>query len=96
MFYILNPREELNKRGYSHWDTSEARMLLKKDVENKLHKKMTIEELRQKRKPYMEFPKKVFAKRVYAEAHKQRSAGFWVHGRNQKAMSKHVNRREKE
>ena len=92
MFYVLNPRSELNKRGYPHWDTSKARELLKKDVENKVHKKMTMEEMQQKRVEYKKFPKKVFAKRVYAEDHKQRSAGFWVHGRNQKAMAKHVSR----
>ena len=48
MFYVLNPRSELNKRGYPHWDTSKARELLKKDVENKLHKKMTMKEMQQK------------------------------------------------
>lgn len=58
MFYILNSRTELNRRGYSQWDTSEARMLLKKNVENKLHKKMTIQELQQKKKPFTEIPLK--------------------------------------
>jgi hypothetical protein len=94
LFHVLFPRLGLNKRGYPHWNNHPAKELLKRDVENKLHEQMTMLELQQTREPYLEFPKQVFAKRVCAEIHKQRSAGFWVYGRNKTAMKNHVNRHD--
>jgi hypothetical protein len=63
---------------------------LEEDVSNNLHTTMTAYDLYKTREAYMEFPKKVFAKRVYNEVTKQKGKDFWVNDRNKKAMKKHV------
>eukprot|EP00956_Cyclotella_meneghiniana_P015621 scaffold24036_cov94-Cyclotella_meneghiniana.AAC.3 len=90
-YYVHFPRSEFNKRGYPHWDTSEAKPLLEVDVAIGLHKKMTPKELQAKRPDvYGQFPPKVFSKRVHAEVAKQKAAGFWADKRNKKAMKKYL------
>eukprot|EP00956_Cyclotella_meneghiniana_P021629 scaffold39600_cov46-Cyclotella_meneghiniana.AAC.5 len=73
MFYVNNPS------GYPHWDTSKARDLLKKDAENKLHKKMIMKQMQKKRKENMVFPAEVFARRL---------CGFWFTWKKPKGNDK--------
>jgi hypothetical protein len=90
LFYVNFPRSELNKRGYPHWDGHPAVELLAADIENNLHLTMSANQLRETRDEYKEFPKKVFAHRVYIEKTKKKGKGFWVHGRNKKGMKKYL------
>ena len=41
-----NPRKPLNQRGYPHWDTHAAKTMLECDVANKVHERMTPQQLR--------------------------------------------------
>lgn len=85
------PRSEINKRGYPHWDLSDAKQWLEVDVANGLHENMMPQELQAKRPHvYGRFPPKVFSKRVHAEVAKQKAAGFWADKRNKKAMKKYL------
>ena len=85
-FMKNNPRSDLNKRGYPHWDTHAAKKLLEVDVANGLHEKMKPRELRRTREEYKEFPRDVFVKRVNREVDKQRCAEFWAFKRNKRGM----------
>jgi hypothetical protein len=90
MHLLSFPRSELNKRGYPHWEGHAAKTLLEVDVANKLHNMMLPGQLRETRDEYKEFPPKVFGKHVYAEATKQKAAGFWADKRNKKAMKNYL------
>eukprot|EP00804_Cyclotella_cryptica_P020236 CCRYP_010917-RA/>CCRYP_010917-RA protein AED:0.20 eAED:0.19 QI:0/0/0/1/1/1/2/0/208 len=90
MHLLSFPRSELNKRGYPHWEGHAAKTLLEVDVANKLHNTTLPGQLREMREEYKEFPPKVFAKHVYAEATKQKAAGFWADKRNKKAMKSYL------
>jgi hypothetical protein len=90
LFYVHFPRSELNKRGYPHWDGHQAAELLAADIENNLHLSMSANKLRETRYEYKEFPKKVFAHRVYIEKTKKKGKGFWVHGCNKKGMKRYL------
>ena len=81
-----NPRSHLNKRGYPHWNLHAAKKFLEEDVANELNKTMKPSELQKTRDAYMDFPAKVFMKRVNREAEKQRAALFWAHKRNKRGM----------
>ena len=87
---LMFPRAPLNKRGYPHWDGHPAQEWLQVDVANGLHEEMKPRHLRKTRECYKEFPKKVFAKRVYAEEARQKAAGFWADKRNKKAMKRYL------
>ena len=90
MHNIKFVRGELNKRGYPHWDNHPAKPLLEIDVANNLHKRMFPKDLQKTRSEYQQFPPDVFAKRVYSEATKQRSATFWAFKRNKKGMETYL------
>lgn len=87
-----NPRNLLNKRGYPHWDTHAAKILLEHDIANKVNEKMSPQQLRMTRDAYREFPPKVFGQRVQAEKSKQRSAKFWALKRNKEGLIRHMNK----
>ena len=83
-------RSRFNERGYPYWDTHSAKPLLEVDVANNMHEKMKPEQLQKTRGAYMEFPKSVFATRVYNEIAKQKGAQFWAYKRNKRGMKKYL------
>jgi len=87
-----NPRHRLNKRGYPHWDTHIAKILLERDIANKVHEKMSPQQLRMTRDAYKEFPPRVFGQQVQAEKTKQRAAKFWALKRNKEGLIRHMNK----
>ena len=86
-----NPRKELNRRGYPHWDTHAAKRILQSDIANKSQERWTPSQLRKTQDVYKESNPEVFAKRVSSEIAKQKAAKFWTVKRNKKGMMKYLN-----
>lgn len=89
-----NPRKPLNRRGYPHWDTHAAKIMLERDVANKVHETMTPQQLRMSanRNEYRDFPPQVFAARMYAEVARQKAVKFWAFKRNKQGMIRQMNK----
>lgn len=87
-----NPRKPLNRRGYPHWDTHAAKPMLERDIANKVHERMTPQQLRMSanRREYQDFLPKVFAARVHAEVARQKAVKFWAFKRNKQGMIRHM------
>lgn len=89
-----NPRKPLNRRGYPHWDIHAAKTMLERDVANKVHERMTPQQLRMSanRNEYLDFPPHVFAARMHAEVARQKAVKFWAFKRNKQGMIRQMNK----
>ena len=68
----LHPRSTRNNRGELVFDLSEAKELLREDVNNKLHEQMTPLQRKATRDHYKPFSNKVFKERIYQEVRYQK------------------------
>lgn len=67
----LHPRASHNNRGEPVFDMSEAKALLRADVEQNRHVGISTSQLRETREAYKQFPKKIF-KELYQELRRQK------------------------
>jgi hypothetical protein len=68
----LYPRSEKNSRGELVFDLHPAKMLLREDLKNGLHKRMSPSALRRTREEYKAFGKSIFKHRIYQELARQK------------------------
>jgi len=92
---LIYPVDIMLKRGYPRWNTSRAKELLEKDVNEQKHVGILPRELRLTRQEFKEFPLDVFRDRLYAVIRKDRSDVFWIHKRNRGMMKKHIETEDK-
>jgi hypothetical protein len=78
---ILHPRPAMTIKGYPFWDTSEARLLLIKDMEDELHLDLTPLQLWQTQHAYQLFPLKVFRNHIYQQIRTEDERAYWMHQR---------------
>ena len=81
-------RREGTPRVYPRWDLHQAKSLLRKDIQQKLHEKIKPELLRMTRPEYQEFPLNIFRKHIYQEDVAQRGRSYWMHRKKKKQEMK--------
>lgn len=69
------------QRGYPHWNGSEAKRLLKLDVDANRHDTVTPKALYESRQEYQVYPLAVFRKHIYQEVRSRRDTAYWIHRR---------------
>jgi hypothetical protein len=72
-------RNDVTSGGFPFWDTSNARVLLKKDIDEGLHNQMRPMELWQSRNEYQEFTLKKFRDHVTQESRRRKQNAYWLH-----------------
>ena len=83
------PVRETTSWGYRPWHTSEAKELLRQDVQQKTHSSsMKPSELHQSRDEYKAFPLKVFRKHIYQEEYAQLGRSYWMNKKEEKNRHK--------
>ncbi len=60
LYLLLHPRRDVTAGGFPFWDTSEARVSLKRDIDSGIHDRMSTTELWQSRDEYQAFSLKKF------------------------------------
>jgi hypothetical protein len=80
----LHPRPAMTNRGYPFWDTSEAKLLLEKDIEDELHLDLTPSELWQTQHAYQLFPLTTFRNHIYQQIRTVNERAYWLHQRELK------------
>ena len=72
----LHPRNTHNERGERVFDMDPAKLLLREDVNNKVHERMKPQELWASRPEYMNFKLKLFRPRIYQEIRRVKYFNF--------------------
>jgi hypothetical protein len=72
------PRPETTVRGYPFWDTSEARTLLAKDVDDDVDLTLTPRQLWNSREEYQAFPIVVFRQHIHQERYQREQSSYWL------------------
>ena len=72
-------RPDLTSAGFPFWDTSKARVSLKRDIDEGLHESMRPLELWQSRNEYQEFSLKKFRDHVTQEKRRRKQNAYWLH-----------------
>ena len=75
-----------NKRGELVFDLSEAKELLREDVANKIHERLTPLQLKNTRDEYAPFTLEVFKQRIYQEVRYQKYL-FYLNQKRDKAKA---------
>jgi hypothetical protein len=75
---MLHPRSQMTYRGYPHWDTSEARQLLKVDIDDGAQNTMSVDDFWRSREAYQMFPKDVFRKHIHQECSSRLQSTYWL------------------
>jgi hypothetical protein len=73
---------------YPPWEKSEAKRLLRKDVQDKKHENTKPKQLWESQPAYMMFDRKVFYKHIYQEKLSQGQRSYWMHKKKLKQDSK--------
>jgi hypothetical protein len=73
----LFPRRALTTRGYPFWDTSEAKVLLVKDVDDGLDLQFEPKDLWLSQEAYQIFPFDVFKKHIHQERSRRTQSSYW-------------------
>ena len=84
---------ESKERYYPPWEKSEAKRLLRKDIQEKKHKNIKPKQLWETRPEYMMFTGKGFAKHIEQEELGQRGRSYWMH---KKKLNQEVKKKTKE
>ena len=79
---------ESKEMYYPPWEKSEAKRLLRKDVQDKKHEHIKPKQLRETRPEYMMFTGKVFGKHIYQEELSQGQRSYWMHRKKLKQEAK--------
>jgi hypothetical protein len=81
---------ESKKRLYPPWEKSEAKRLLRKDIQEKKHKNIKPKQLWETQPEYMMFTRKGFGKHIEQEGLGHRGRSYWMHKKklNQEAKKK--------
>jgi hypothetical protein len=79
---------ESKEMHYPPWEKSEAKRLLRKDVQDKKHENIKPKQLRETRPEYMMFTGKVFGKHIYQEELSQGQRSYWMHKKKLKQEAK--------
>jgi hypothetical protein len=80
----LYPPAAITSRGYPFWPNSEARRLLKADVDKGKHNEMTPQELHGEEPAYQVFPLPVFRQHIYQEVRGRKERAYWQHRKQNK------------
>lgn len=78
---ILRPRKTTNHRGEPEWHSSDAKSLLRTDMDAKLHEKMSPMELWETRDEYKKFWLSTFRGHIYQEVQTRKWRDQWVDGK---------------
>jgi hypothetical protein len=73
---LLFPRQTENHRGEPFFDLHPAKLLLRSDVKEGLHREMTPTQLQNSREEYKGFPAKKFKHRIYQEVRRQKFINY--------------------
>jgi hypothetical protein len=73
----LHPRAELTTRNLPFWDGSRAQELLKIDIANGLHLRMTPKEFWRSNEEYKIFPLQNFRNAIYQEVRSKKAKSYW-------------------
>jgi hypothetical protein len=79
---------ESKEMYYSPWEKSEAKRLLRKDVQDKKHENTKPKQLWESRPAYMMFDREGFAKHIYQEELSQGQRSYWIHKKKLKQEAK--------
>ena len=80
----LHPRPALTNRGIPFWDTSEARLLLIRDIQDELYLDLTPSQLWQTQHAYQLFPLKTFRDHIYQQIRIEDERAYWMYQRQLK------------
>ena len=83
----LHPRASHNNRGEPVFDMSDAKALLRSDIEEDKHLGITPSQFRQTRVEYKQFPLKIFKERVYQEV-RRRKFVYYMNWKRAKKVEK--------
>jgi hypothetical protein len=72
----LHPRQMHNRRGELVFDMTPAKELLREDIKNKKHERMTRSSLQASRQEYQPFKPKHFKERIYQEVRYQKFLNY--------------------
>ena len=81
----LYPRQSQNHRGEAVFDVAPAKLLLRDDIDNDVHKRMTFQQLWQSRSEYQAFAFSVFCRRIYQEIRRKKFV-FLLETKRQEAI----------
>lgn len=84
----LFPRPALTSGGYPFWDTSVAKTLLEKDVDDGLDLQFEPIDLWNSQEAYKMFPFEVFGKHIHQERSKRTQSSYWHKRKEQKEKNK--------
>ena len=89
------PRKLKNERGELVFDLHPAKMMLRHDVRNGRHEKMTPGQLQDSRAVYEPFFKEIFRQRIYQEVRYQKYCN-WLEDKRTKKQQKFKLQKEEE
>src|SRR6056300_952706 len=92
---LLYPRKLKNERGELVFDLHPAKMMLRHDVRNGRHEKMTPGQLQDSRTIYKPFLKEIFRQRIYQEVRYQKYCN-WLEDKRTKKQQKFKLHKEEE
>ena len=78
---MLHPRPKTNHRGEPEWNESRAKELLLEDMDERVHLKLTPEELWESRPEYKLFYLETFRGHIHQEIHTRKWRDQWVHNK---------------
>jgi hypothetical protein len=73
---------------YPPWENSEAKRLLRKDVQDNKHKNTKPKQLWESQPAYMKFERQVFCKHINQEKLSQGQRSYWMHKKKLKHDAK--------
>lgn len=92
----LHPRETHNQRGEPVFDLdTDAKVQLREDVKNKLHKRLKPMELQWLREVYQKYSLDIFRHRIYQEIRRQKYLNYLEKKRIEKKESRKASRKTK-
>jgi|688.fasta_scaffold1073902_1 hypothetical protein len=71
-------------RKHPRWETSAAKCLLERDIQESKHKDMKPKEFWESRPEFKKFPLEVFRGHIYQEEYAQKGRSYWMHKKKMK------------
>ena len=76
---LLHPRRDATAGGFPFWDSSQARILLKCDIDIGIHDQMSPKELWHNGDEYQSFSLKKFRDHLTQEQRRRKHNAYWLH-----------------
>ena len=76
---LLHPQRDATAVGFPFWDTSEARVSLKRDIDSGIHDRMSTTELWQSQDEYQAFSLKKICDHLTQEQRRRKHNAYWLH-----------------